>query len=187
MRFRSSSGFTLTEVMIVVAIVGILLLVVTPNFGRFVADNRVSTTKDKLITALALARTEAIRRGERAVVCRANAAGDNCANNGTDWSDGWLVFADLDADGALDGGVGGNEIIRVQTDIDDLITITYAQNTAITYNGRGMLVLAAAGDQTFIVSDAADASVESGLAIRSTGRVRSCADWDYGTHTCKDS
>ena len=182
----SSAGFTLIELMIVVAIVAVLLLVVAPDFGRFVADSRVTTTKDKLMAAISLARTEAIKRGEPVVVCRANVAGNDCANNGTDWSDGWLVFADLDDDGNLDGGIAGNEIVRVQTDIDDLVTVNYSLNNPIIYNGRGILETGAAGDQTFIIGDAADNSIETGLFVRSTGRTRSCADWNSGTHQCDD-
>ncbi|WP_261843459.1 GspH/FimT family pseudopilin [Aliamphritea ceti] len=186
-------GFTLIELMIVLAIVSILLLVVAPNFGSFVADGRVNTAKSKLLSSIALARSEAITRGGQVIICRANAAGDDCAGNGIaanseSWSDGWLVFSDVDTDEALDA----NELLLVQTDLAEQTTIQFARDDMIIFGGQGLLTdatgnLFVLADQEFIIGDTADASVETGLSIRSTGRVRSCADWKLSTHTCNDS
>lgn len=188
MRTDEQYGFTLIELMIVIAIVGVLLLVVTPNFGRFVADGRVNATKDKLVSSISLARSEAIKRGDQVVICRANAAGDSCAGSSTNatstsWSNGWLVFADEDSDEVLDAG----ELIRVQTDLDSKTTVTYSRGDIIVYSGQGMLITGSSGDETFIIGDSADNTVGTGLSVRSTGRIRSCADWNVSTSTCDDS
>lgn len=182
------TGFTLIELMIVLAILAILLLVAIPGFTDFVAEGRLDTAKDKLVSSISLARSEAIKRGERVVVCRSDNAGTSCAGTSTnagnaDWSAGWLIFADEDQDNSIDTG----ELIRVQTDTAGSTTIQYSRGDLIIFNGLGMLVTAATGDETFIISDSSDASNEAGLSIRSTGRVRSCSDWNTGTHSCDDN
>lgn len=194
LRIRSSAGFTLIELMIVIAIVGILLLVVAPDFGRFLADGRVNAAKDKLISSISLARTEAIKRGEQVVVCRANAAATSCAGSGItatteSWADGWLVFADADADETLDAG----ELLRVVT-VDEQTTLQFNRDDLMIFSGRGVLTDAsgnllavAVGEQTFTIGDQGDNTVETGLSVRSTGRIRSCANWNVSTHACDDS
>jgi type IV fimbrial biogenesis protein FimT len=161
--------------MIVVAILSVLLLVAVPNFGGFVADGRVASVKSKLVSSISLARTEAIKRGSSVTLCRTS-NGTACAADGTDWSAGWLMF-----------DVASGNIIRVQTEIEEATSIIYSSNAKITYDGQGMLVTAAAGDTTFIIGDSSSATREEGLFVRSTGRVRSCADWDAGAHVCDDN
>lgn len=180
--------------MIVVAILSVLLLVVAPDFGRFVADGRVSAAKDKLISSISLARAEAIKRGERVIICRANPAGTSCAGSGIaavneSWADGWLVFADADEDEALDAG----ELLRVVT-VDDQVTLQFSRDDMLIFGGQGLLtdksdglLAVGVGEQTFIIGDQGDGTVETGLSVRSTGRIRSCANWNVSTHTCDDS
>lgn len=187
-RIKNQPGFTLIELMLVLAVLAILLLVVAPNFSSFIAEGRVSTTKGKLHSSISLARTESIKRGTRVAVCRANNAETNCAGTSiaagnADWSNGWLVFADDDEDSSVDAG----ELIRVQTDINAATGIQYSRGDMIIYDGLGMLITAANGDETFIVSDSSGSASEDGLSVRATGRVRSCADWNGSTDTCDDS
>lgn len=182
------NGFTLIELMVVLAILSILLLIAVPNFTDFVAQGRLDTTKDKLVSSISLARSEAIKRGERVVICRSNNAGTSCAGTSTDvgsadWSDGWLIFADENEDSSVDNG----ELIRVQTDMHGAITIQYSRGDLIIFDGIGMLVTGATGDETFVISDSSGAANETGLLVRSTGRVRSCSEWNTGTHSCDDN
>jgi type IV fimbrial biogenesis protein FimT len=76
-------GFTLIEVLIVIALIGILLALAAPSFGTFTASQRVKTASFDLYAALSFARSEAIKR--RVTVTVAAAGGD--------WKDGWTVSA----------------------------------------------------------------------------------------------
>ena len=88
-----SQGFTLIELMVGLAVMALLMMVAVPSFQSTIASSRVTTVTNDLVGALAVARTEAIRRGVRVTVC-ASDDGELCATTG-DWSQGWVVFKDL--------------------------------------------------------------------------------------------
>ncbi|MCK0506284.1 GspH/FimT family pseudopilin [Aromatoleum anaerobium] len=83
-------GFTLIELMVAIAILGIVLGLGMPAFNSAIQNNRATSATNDLVTALQLARSEAVKRRQDIVVCRRNGDGDACAN-GTDWAVGWLV------------------------------------------------------------------------------------------------
>lgn len=58
---RRASGFTLIELMVVLAIIGLLLMFATPLFSQFVANSRIRTAAEAFANAVAQARTEAIK------------------------------------------------------------------------------------------------------------------------------
>jgi type IV fimbrial biogenesis protein FimT len=82
-------GFTLFELMVTVAVAAMLLVVGVPAFTSFVQNNRAAAHANELVTAFALARNEAIRRGAAIVIC-SSADGATCAG-GNDWTVGWVV------------------------------------------------------------------------------------------------
>ena len=58
-------GFTLIELVMSIAIVGILLTVGIPSFRQLITDNRIVTQTNDFVSALAHARAEAVRRNTR--------------------------------------------------------------------------------------------------------------------------
>lgn len=98
----SSSGFTLVELMVAVAVAAVLVAIAAPSFQSLIASNRLTTKTNELVTSLTLARSEAIRKGVRVVICK-SADGSTCASTGN-WSVGWMVFEDSDSDAAKDAG-----------------------------------------------------------------------------------
>lgn len=60
--FKQNQGFTLTEAIIVVAIVGILAAIAVPSYQDMLERNRLKQAAESLADDLKFARTEAIKR-----------------------------------------------------------------------------------------------------------------------------
>lgn len=61
-RCRGERGFTLTELLVVIVIFGIAATLALPNFSQILANYRVRSGAEAMLSGLFLARAEAIRR-----------------------------------------------------------------------------------------------------------------------------
>lgn len=93
---KTHNGFTLIELMVVVAITAILVVVAAPNMADMLAANRVQAEQREFAGALSATRAEAAARGRTATLCRSS-DGSSC---GGSWSDGWIIFQDNNANGS---------------------------------------------------------------------------------------
>src|SRR5258708_6364989 len=66
-------------------------------FGAMLESVQVSAASHGFASDLSLARTEAIRRAGRVVLCK-SADGERCTSIGP-WSQGWIAFDDADGNG----------------------------------------------------------------------------------------
>ena len=111
---KRQSGFTLLELMITVALAAILLTAAVPNFNSMVQNNRISTEANQFITAMNLARSEAIKRRANIDVVATDASDSN-----NEWGAGWSVVvnggATLRTFPALQGGIALNSGTDVTT------------------------------------------------------------------------
>lgn len=88
-------GFTMIELMISLAIVGILMSYAIPAYREFGLRQKVTNESNNLLGDLTFTRVTAIKEGQ-AVVIR--------SLSGIDWSNGWQIFLDKDRDGAYSSG-----------------------------------------------------------------------------------
>ena len=93
---RTSRGFTLVELLMVLAIVAVLSTLAVPAFGAFIGRTQARTARNVLETSLNQARIAAVNRGGHVVVCP-SLDGERCARS-TIWHPGWILFSDLDHD-----------------------------------------------------------------------------------------
>lgn len=78
-----TAGFTIMELMVVVAIVAIMTVIAIPNFGTFMANMRLKSAADDLYFVLQQTRINAIRSGGRWMVVFSNTSYQvvNCVDN----------------------------------------------------------------------------------------------------------
>ena len=85
-------GITLLEVMVAFAVAAIIFALGVPAFGTWFADQQVQDRAEALVHALDLARSEAVKRGDRVDVCPAP---DACDGGAAAWDGGWIVVPDV--------------------------------------------------------------------------------------------
>ncbi|MFC1747250.1 GspH/FimT family pseudopilin [Pseudomonadota bacterium] len=117
------TGFTLVELMMVLAIASILVTVGIPSFMNVSASNKVTTASNGMVSMLNLAKSEAIHSGSTVALCKLNTAGTAC-DSSANWSQGSLLFSDSDGDATLDPG---ERVIRIQPAPDANLNFTFVR------------------------------------------------------------
>jgi len=164
-------GFTLVELLVVLGVSSILLAIALPSYAFLVNTSRLATVTNDLVTALQLARSEAVKRGMRVTVCKtANAGTAAPACDATaGWHEGWLVFVDAGTPGVIDAN---DSLLRVQERAHADVSITANNHISrfISYlpDGRSRGV-AGLGNGTFEVCVSGS---RRDIVINNAGRPR---------------
>lgn len=74
--FRRDRGFTIVELLVVVAVMAILLAIIIPNITRFLPAHRLASGVNQMVGELRLSRQKAIAEGNDFVVHCPAASGD---------------------------------------------------------------------------------------------------------------
>ena len=159
-----SQGLTLLELLVTVSIVGLLTSMAVPSFSTLIQDRKHDSHLNDFKNTLAFARSEAVKRGLRTVIC-ASSNGSSC--NGSTWSDGWLVFVDEDSDDSIDSG---EQILRVGEGLDSGYSLKGSADVAdiIQYEPDGDTLETGA----ITLCDPRGASEAQALIITPSGRAR---------------
>lgn len=137
---KNSAGFTLIEILVVMAVAAILLTVGVPSMRSMVLNNRLVTETNGLVGDVQLARSEAAKRNARTGICSstdAAAASPTCAST-TAWAAGWFSYVDTNSNGAYDDGTD-TVLRRNQGDkrTSSNITVTASATDALIFNSDG--------------------------------------------------
>jgi type IV fimbrial biogenesis protein FimT len=117
-------GLTMIELLVTIAVAGVLLAVAVPGLQNFVAGRAVTAQSQDFISALSFARSEAIKRGSPVSMCRTTAAAPStCASTSTGTWQYWMVFAQTPAStlGTFDT-TKGDVALRVQSSAPGSVT-----------------------------------------------------------------
>ncbi|MCG8428746.1 MAG: GspH/FimT family pseudopilin, partial [Chromatiales bacterium] len=103
-------GFTLVELVVTLAVASILLSVAIPSFKDIIRNNRATTYANQFIADLALARSEAIKRGLPVFMTSKG------SSSGDEWGNGWRVWADTNGNDIYDSGEEIKETVQLQNE-----------------------------------------------------------------------
>ncbi len=163
-----AQGFTLHEALVSLTLVGILF-VGAMSFGRLVQNTGIATDVNTLLADLALARSEAIKRGQSVTVCQSDSTTD-CTGSSS-WHQGWVVFADANSNRLVDVD---ESMLRVQQPLLHSVQVQFrgsgvGRNHYVTYHPSGF----ATPNGSFTFCDANDSRNARTVIMYWTGRARS--------------
>ncbi|NVO06682.1 MAG: GspH/FimT family pseudopilin [Rhodoferax sp.] len=165
-------GATLSELLVVLAIAALLLSMAAPSLSAFVTRVRLKAASDLLVAHLHLARSEAIKRNSRAVLCK-SADGQHCATAGG-WEQGWIVFHDANGNAFVDPG---ETILQQQGALRGLLSFSgnalITDYVAYTPDGGANRVSGAFQAGTFILCALSDVPMQARqIVISKAGQIR---------------
>ena len=102
-------AYSLLDALVTLVVFSILTTLAIPAVSHVITTTRVTTQVNELMVHLHLARSVAITRGQRVLLCKSR-DGSHCTGDSL-WHEGWIVFVDQNENRIADGN---EEIIRVQ-------------------------------------------------------------------------
>jgi type IV fimbrial biogenesis protein FimT len=96
---RWQRGITAIELLMYLAVAGIVILIAVPATSMLIERHRLKSTSGHLVSGLYLAKSEAQNRASTVKVCPSE-DGKSCRTNGN-WSSGWVVYSDGNGDGVV--------------------------------------------------------------------------------------
>ena len=161
------AGFTLIELMITLAVAGVLGMVAVPSLMQFQRNAQLSDATGNFISAANAARANAMKRGMNTYLIPAT---------GTDWSSGWLVYTDTNWNQIYDADT--DEVVLRHEGSGANVTISTPNASTLSsgyllFNGSGYPRMKSGGfgGGTIIMSNSARSS---SIIIDPAGRLRSC-------------
>jgi len=99
---RHARGVTLVELVVCLAVIGVLAAGALQFSPPIVTNIRLTSASNGFLAHLALVRSEAIKRNASAALCK-SADGEHCALTGG-WEQGWIAFHDANDNGLHEAG-----------------------------------------------------------------------------------
>ena len=189
-------GFTLIELVVAMALVGILLSLAIPSFRDSTLNSQRAARANTLVGDLTYARSQAVGLRRDIVLCRSSSSTSDspaCAD-GAGWEDGWIIFVDEDSDYAGDDGVAdietGEQILRVQEALISSTEQSRAATERFSIRGNTPVadeVIFDAGTGrantvgTLVTCDSRDFAASRVVVISTAGRLQSFDTFDKAT------
>ncbi|MBL1261821.1 MAG: GspH/FimT family pseudopilin [Thiotrichaceae bacterium] len=160
---RNHHGFTLIELVILLAILSIVFHLAAPTFQNIGANSRMTAHINNMVTSFNYARSEAIKRNHNLVIC----PNDNgsCARE-PHWHNGWLIFIDDNFNREIELG---EEIIYVEAAKKNVEITSSRYRRRVVFRSTGYSY---GSNASFIFCDQRGSSKARAIVLSNTGRAR---------------
>lgn len=171
-RHARPAGFTLIELIVVVALIAIMMGLAAPSFVRFQRSSELTGVANSLLGAMSAARAEAMRVNRNAYVYPLTA---------NDWTSGWRVFVDMNGNASYDAA--SDRLVLEEAKMPGAVLtptggtnqFSDGTNMYIMFNGSGF---PRQSNGSFIASSGLELKVNDTLRRRVlmtlSGRMRVC-------------
>ena len=181
---RGRHGFTLVEVIVVVALIAILLGMAVPSLASFQRSSELRATASGFLAAVQSARAEAMKRGVDTYMVPVS-------NNS--WANGWLIYADNDRSQtrtAADTVLMQTGPIAVKTTVSsnatDASEFAGGAGKFIRFSGGGFPLALDGSFRGGAIEFAVNGSTEKRrVVLNAVGRARLCDPAKDTTADCK--
>jgi type IV fimbrial biogenesis protein FimT len=151
-RSRPSSGFTLIEAMVTLAVFAILVAIGVPAMSTWIRNNKVRSVTDALQTGLRLAQTESLRRSRQVVFALTNSTTPTAiplpaVANGTSWAI-WTMPSMTDGSETpqfIASGILSNTSTSVQLNSNGTAAVCFNSVGRLTNNASANLIAITGG------------------------------------------
>lgn len=160
------SGFTIVELLVVLAIVAILLLSALPSFDSMVKRNQTTASLNRLVGAINHTRHAAVQYGATTTLCAVKTTG-KCGNS---WTEDLTVFTDHNRNAWLDEE---DEVISIIRSFGSSDSVKWR-----SFQNRQYLQMTALGYTNFqngnfvVCPGNGDARLARQIVVNVQGRVR---------------
>ena len=174
------SGLTLAELVITLAVIGVLTAAAAPGFISLVEGTRNTAAANDLLTHIQITRGSAVARSAEVILCRSVTAGaatptcgpfDNSVTT-NNYAAGWIVYVNSAGNSNYEPALGDELLNRFVGPGADRIQITSntSSNNWLIYGPDGLLNAATAG--AYAVCDRRGVRFAKLVTVPLTGRPR---------------
>ena len=166
------NGFSLIELLITLAIVGLVLTFGAPQFNGAMQNSRLVSQANAMKGTIAYARTAAVKGSVPTVTLCGSSDLDSC--NTAEWELGWIIFEDLNSGGLR---TNNEDILRVGEALNSgntLRTFGFTSDQFIRFDRAGTLNQSG----TFVFCDSRGTSEARAIVVNISGKTRKAIDED---------
>jgi type IV fimbrial biogenesis protein FimT len=183
-----TSGFTAIELLVTIAVLGVLLALAIPSFVEFTRASRGSTLSSSFVAGMSRARSEAISQNVCVKICQSanvntvsNAASATCEATGDDWQRGWIIFKVPDCDTTLSDPVDSDVLaVRLGEQPDYRLFSSGSAVRTFLFEPRGVLISGNASNLTLSYLPQGTSSKHARtICVSFAGRV-TVREWGLG-------